>query len=311
VSAERETPAEFLGMGIDLSTDAFTDEEKARTLEWYRRYHDHGDLDLAPFARFMVEHDPTGFKRLRRHMIALDEELEEPPLPLAAGVLMFVHTYFVLGMGKGALYEIITMRQLGATRAEIMETIALGALHGGPRGINAFAEVGDEYLREWQEDAAAVTRVAWPAHWAPEVEWFRSGIDLAVDELLPGELKLIRDWYRRTLGEVPPQVDFLARVAPRAYKTQRARFETAVKGALPAQMIPLLMLHLSVLRMRPKPIRRSLQLAQALGVRRREVVSTLFWAGVYDADAVMETAFDAAGDLLEAWDGQSAASRTL
>ncbi len=306
MSAERESPAEFLGMGIDLSTDTFTDEEKARTLAWYRRYHDHGDLDLAPFARFMVEHEPTGFKRLRRHMIALDEELDEPPLLLAAGVLMFVHTYFVLEMGKGALYEIITMRELGATRAEIMETIALGALHGGPRGINAFAEVGDEYLRKWQEDADAVSRVAWPAHWAPDAERFRSGIDLAVDELLPGELELIRDWYRHTLGEVPPQVDFLARVAPCAYKTQRARFETAVKGALPAQMIPLLMLHLSALRLWPKPLRRSLQLAKALGVRRREVVSTLFWAGVYGADAVMEAAFDAAGDVLEAWDDQPA-----
>jgi hypothetical protein len=307
VSRERETPAEFLGMGIDLSTDTFTDDEKARTLAWYREYHDHGDLDLAPFARFMVEHDPTGFKRLRRHMIALDEELDEPPLPLAAGVLMFVHTYFALGMGKGALYEIITMRELGATRAEIMETIALGALQGGPLGINAFAEVGDEYLREWREDPDAVSRVAWPARWAPDVERFRSGIDLAADELLPGELDLIRDWYRRTVGEVPAQVEFLARVAPRAYKTQRARFETAVKGALPAQMIPLLTLHLSAVRVWPKPLRRSLQMAQAFGVRRREVVSTLLWAGVYGADVVLETAFDAAGDVLEAWEDRAEA----
>ena len=304
MSAGRESPAEFLGMGIDLSTDTFTDEEKALTLDWYRRYHDHGELDLAPFARFMVEHDPTGFKRLRRHMIALDEELDEPPLPLAAGVLMFVHTYFVLGMGKGALYEIITMRELGATRAEIMETIALGALHGGPRGINAFAEVGDEYLRDWKEDAGTASRVAWPAHWAPDVSRFRSGIDLAADELLPGELELIRDWYRRTLGDVPAQVDFLARVAPRAYKTQRARFETAVKGALPAQMIPLLTLHLSALRLWPRPLRRSMLLAKSLGVRRHQAVSTLFWAGVYGADLVMETALDAAGDVLEAWDDQ-------
>lgn len=301
MSTEREAPAEFLGMGIDLTTDSFTEDEKALTLAWYREYHDHGDLDLAPFARFMVEHDQAGFKRLRRHMIALDEELDELPLPLAAGVLMFVHTYFVLGMGKGALYEIVTMRELGATRAEIMETIALGALHGGPRGINAFAEVGDEYLREWQERADAVSRVAWPAHWASDVMRFRSGIDLGTDELLPGELELIRDWYRRTLGEVPAQVDFLARVAPRAFKTQRARFETAVKGALPAQMIPLLTLHLSAVRLWPKPLRRSLQMAQALGVRRREAVTALFWAGVYGADVVMETAFDAAGDVLEAW----------
>jgi hypothetical protein len=58
-----ETSAEFLGMGLDLTTDAFTAEEKERTLAWYSEVHDHGELDLAPFSRFMLEHDPVGFKR--------------------------------------------------------------------------------------------------------------------------------------------------------------------------------------------------------------------------------------------------------
>ncbi len=59
--SERPPAADFLGMGIDLSRDTFTDEEKAQTLAWYREYHDYGELDLAPFARFMIEHDATGF----------------------------------------------------------------------------------------------------------------------------------------------------------------------------------------------------------------------------------------------------------
>jgi len=222
-----ETPQEFLGMGLDLTTDGFTAEEKERTLEWYRRVHDHGDLDLAPFSRFMLEHDPTGFKRLRRHLIALDEELDEPPLPMAVGILMFVHTYIVLGMGKGALYETIAMRELGATKAEILETVRLAALHGGPRGINPFAEVADDYLRGWTEDGER--RFAWPDGWAPDPDWFRTGIDLDADTLLPGELELIRAWYGRTLGEVPSHVDLLAREAPAAFKTQRARFERACR----------------------------------------------------------------------------------
>jgi hypothetical protein len=289
-------------MGLDLSTDTFTEEEKERTLAWYSEVHDHGDLDLAPFSRFMLEHDPTGFKRLRRHLITLEDELDGTPLPVAAGVLMFVHTYIVLGMGKGALYEIIAMRELGASRAEIMETVRLGALHGGPRGVNALAEVADTYLREWNEETQTASRVAWPAGWAPDAERFRSGIDLASDELEPGELELIRDWYRGLLGEVPRHVDFLARVAPRAFKTQRARFETAITGALPAQMIPLLSLHLSAVRLWPTPLRRAVQTAKALGVQRSEVVAALFWAGAYGADLVLETAFDAVGDVLESWD---------
>jgi alkylhydroperoxidase/carboxymuconolactone decarboxylase family protein YurZ len=297
-----ESPSTFLGAGVDFSTDTFTEEEKARTLAWYREHHDHGDLDLSPFARFAIEHDPAWFKRLRRHIFSFDEPGEERPLPLAAGVLMYVHTYFVLGMGKGSLYEIVTLRNLGATRAEVLEALAWGAYHGGPRAINAFAEVGDGYVREWDEPPQTPTRVAWPDGWAPDVARFRSGIDLSTDELLPGELELIRSWYLRTHGDVPAHVEFLARTAPSSLKTQRARFETTVRGALPAQVIPLLQTHLYALTLASTPLRRSLQLARTLGVTRREVVTALLWAAVYGGDAVMETALDAAGDILAGWE---------
>ena len=292
--------ASFLTHGLDLTTDQFSEAEKAETLAWYREFHDHGELDLSPFARFMVEHDPTGFKRVRRQLHAFDEAGDDSPLPVAAGVLMYVHAYVVLGMGKGALYEIVTMRKLGASRAEIIETIRLGAFHGGPRGINALAEVADDYLRAWPDDGAP-SSVAWPQAWAPDIATFRSGIDLATDELLPGELELVEDWYERMTGDVPAHVPFLSRTHPRALKTQRARFETTIAGALPAQMIPLLMLHLAAIRLWPKPLRRALTLARAVGVTRREAVTALLWAAVYGTDVVMETAFDAAGDLLEGW----------
>jgi alkylhydroperoxidase/carboxymuconolactone decarboxylase family protein YurZ len=281
---------DFLSAGVDFTTDAFTPDEKERTLAWYREHHDVGDLDLSPFARFSIEHDPAWFKRLRRHIFAFDAPGEEAPLPLAAGVLAYVHTYFALGMGKGALYEIVTMRNLGATRAEVLEALAWGAYHGGPRGINAFAEVGDDYLREWAEPADTKTRIAWPDGWAPDVDRFRSGIDLSSDELLPGELDQIRDWYRGTYGEVPAHVEFLP---SDALKTYRARYETTVRGALPAQMIPLLALHLYAVTLAPKPLRRAVQLARALGVTRREAMTVLLWAAVYGGDAVLETASDA------------------
>ncbi len=215
-------------------------------------------------------------------MIALGESIEKASLPLAAALLMFIHTYIVLGMGKGALYEIVTVRDLSVTRAQALETIALAALHGGPRGINALAEVADDYLREWADRG-----------------------DTGSDELLPGELELIRDWYRRTYGDVPAHVELLGRSAPSALKTQRARFETAIRGALPAQLIPLLTLHLSAVRLWPKPLRRAAQTARALGVQRGHVVAALLWAAVYGADVVMETALDAAGDVLDAWDDQA------
>jgi alkylhydroperoxidase/carboxymuconolactone decarboxylase family protein YurZ len=285
---------DFLAAGVDFTTDVFTREEKEQTLAWYSEHHDVGDLDLSPFARFSIEHDPAWFKRLRRHIFTFDAAGDEPPLPLAAGVLAYVHTYFALGMGKGALYEVVTMRNLGATRAEVLEALAWGAYHGGPRGINAFAEVGDDYLRAWAEPADTRTRVAWPDDWAPDVDPFRSGIDLSSDELLPGELERIRNWYRVTHGDVPAHVEFLGATAPDVLKTYRARYETTVRGALPAQMIPLLALHLYAVTASPKPLRRAVQLARFLGVRRREILTVLLWAAVYGGDAVLETAFEAA-----------------
>jgi alkylhydroperoxidase/carboxymuconolactone decarboxylase family protein YurZ len=283
---------EFLGAGVDFTTDTFTDEEKTRVVAWYREHHDVGDLDLSPFARFAIEHDPSWFKRLRRHIFTFEE------LPLAAGVLMYVHTYFALGLGKGALYEIVTMRNLGATKAEVLEALAFGAFHGGPRGLNAFAEVGDQYLREWHEAPDAATSIDWPAGWAPDVASLRSGIDLSSDELLPGEDELIRSWYLRSYGEVPAHVEALARARPASLKTLRARYETTVRGALPAQMLPLLALHLHAIQLEPKPLRRAAQLARVLGVTPGQLVTALLWAAVYGGDAVLEPAFEAVGDVL-------------
>jgi alkylhydroperoxidase/carboxymuconolactone decarboxylase family protein YurZ len=289
----------FLDTGLDFASDTLSPEEKASALAWYREVHDYGELDLAPFARFMVEHDPVGFKALRRHV----ESFERGPLPVAAGVLMYVYAYVAIGNGKGALYEIIAARALGASRAEVMETIHLAALVAGPLGLNPLGELAHEYLLAWPVDDDADSRIDWPEGWAPDVQQFRSGIDLAADGLAPGELELIQAWHRRMYGEVPRHVDFFGRADPIAYKTQQARLEKAVSGALPAQMIPLLLLNLSAIRLWAKPLRRSIRMAKTLGVQREYVVSALFWAAVYGGDVVMESAMEAAGDVLEGYGG--------
>ena len=135
--------------------------------------------------------------------------------------------------------------------------------------------------------------MAWPAGWAPDVDALRSGIDLGTDTLEQGELELISGWYERTDGTVPAHVELLAAVAPAALKTQRARYETAVRGELPPNSCRS--------SRRPErdpppaaPLRRSLLLARSLGVRRGEAISTLLWAAIYGGEVVMETAIDAA-----------------
>jgi hypothetical protein len=295
---KREADDSFLQTGLDHSTDTFSAEEKASLLAWYSDVHDYRDLDLAPFARFGVEHDPVGFKALRRHV----ETLGRTALPVGPAVLLWVYTYVALGNGKGALYEILAARALGASRAEVLETINLAALMAGPLGMNPLGELAHDYLLDWDEDERGASRVDWPAGWAPDVERFRSGIDLRSEGLTSDEVELLRVWNRELYGEVPGAVELAAATEPEAYKTQQARFEKAVKGSLPAEMIPLLQLHLSAIRFARTPTRRSIQMARALGVGREYVTSTLFWAAVYGGDLVLDSAVEAADDVLEAWD---------
>jgi hypothetical protein len=286
----------YLDVGFDYSSDTLSPEEKASVLAWYRELHDHGDLDLSPFARFGVEHDPTGFKALKRHV----EALGRTALPVGPMVLLWVYTYTALGNGKGALYEIVAARALGASKAQVLETVHLAALAGGPLALNPLGEIAHEYLLEWRgEDDAAV--LEWPEGWTADVDVFRSGIDLNADGLAAAELDLLRAWNRRLYGEVPPSVELAARVDPAACKTQQARLEKAVTGAIPAQLIPLLWLHHAAIRQTPIPLRRALQLARSLGVAREHVESTLLWAAVYGGDVVLEAALAAAGDVVDGW----------
>jgi alkylhydroperoxidase/carboxymuconolactone decarboxylase family protein YurZ len=202
----------------------------------------------------------------------------------------------VMGNGKGALYEVIAVRELGVSKAQVLETIRLAALFGGPLGLNPLGELAMEYLAEWRDDPDEPVR--WPEDWAPDPAAFRSGIDPSTDELLPGELELVKGWYERSYGETPRHVDSFARWHPKAFKTQQLRFELAPTGALPAQLVALLRLHLGAIRQSPVLVRRATQLARTLGVRRHHVVSTLFWAAVYGGETVLESAHEAAADVI-------------
>jgi hypothetical protein len=215
-------------------------------------------------------------------------------------VLLWVYTYTALGNGKGALYEIVAARALGASKAQVLETVHLAALAGGPLALNPLGEIAHEYLLEWRDEEDG-PGLEWPEGWAADVDVFRSGIDLNADGLAAAELDLLRAWNRRLYGEVPPSVELAARSSPAACKTQQARLEKAVTGAIPAQLIPLLWLHHAAVRQTSIPLRRALQLARSLGVAREYVESTLLWAAVYGGDVVVEAALAAAGDVFDGW----------
>lgn len=200
---------------------------------------------------------------------------------------------------KGTLYAVINARKLGASRRELLDCLKLAAPVAGPFGLNAVGERTDEYLRRW-DDLDGPSTLSWPPGWLPDQEAFRCGMDVSANDLSPSDLDALREWYRRVYGEVPPHVEPLARRHPRALKTQRMRFEGSLGPALPPQMAALCMLQLAAIRHYALPTRRAVQLAQSLGAGDSHIVATLLWAGIYGGDEVMESAFAAVGDLLDA-----------
>lgn len=286
------TAREFIDTGLDLGSDTFSDDERDRMLAWYREHHDYGDLDLAAFSRFQLLHDPGGFKRQRRYIFTLDDERDGVNLPVGVAVLLYTYSYAVLGNGKGAFYEAIATRSLGATKAQVLETFRLAALAGGPLALNPLGELMMGYLDEWVDPPGA-SGLEFPAGWDGPPALLRSGINLGTDDLGPGERDAILGWYERMEGGVPFHVRRMADDHPRALKTLRVRFEGALGGALPAQVIPLMGAHVATIRQQPREVRRAAHTARALGVHRHQFMSALLWAGVYGGDAALEPAFEA------------------
>ena len=296
---QQPSAASFIDSGLDFATDAFSDEERASLLAWYEENHDHDGLDLASFARFQLHHDPGGFKRSRRFVFTLDDPGDDgTPIPLAVGLLCYVHSYTVLAYGEGVFYEAIALRNLGATKAEALAAIHLGGYASGPRGMNLLGKLMVPYLDEWPDDEGA--GIAWPSHWTEPATALRSGIDLATDDLSDADRALLFTWYERMYGEVPAHVEALVRSHPRAAKTNQVRFDSLLTPVLRAPCVPLMQLHTAAMQARPTSLRRAALLAQAAGANRREVVSTLLWAAVNGGDEVLQPAFEACGDIIEA-----------
>ncbi|MFN8217829.1 MAG: hypothetical protein U0R71_14640 [Solirubrobacterales bacterium] len=291
----------FLETGLDWTSEDFSSEEKQQLLAWYEQHHEAEHTKLSRFPDFWIEHDPGGFKRYRRHMIEIDDASDPDSMPGAAHLFMYLGLYTVFANEKGILYLVVNARTLGATRAEVVDAFRIAALSAGPFGINAAAELADEYLRAWPEDSGE-PGIEWPRGWAPDPDALKSGIDHSTNEMSDADLAALRGWYERVYGEVPRFIEVLAADHPVALKTQRIRLEASLGEALPAQMAPLSWLLLAAQRQWPTSILRAGQMARHLGVRRRQAIETVFWAGVYAGEATSEVAIEALAPVLDGWE---------
>ena len=278
--------------GLELGDmENVSGEEVSAFADFYNSVlgHRHIGLDLWPDTR------PDVLKRYRQYSdTATPRTFEDDHRITGAGFTIF---YAVVGYDVGVRYAIRMMQVAGMTRSQVYENLAICFLVGGPRGMETIALALRDY--EWLEPARPA---AFPDGWAHRPEFLRSGLDFSTREVLDGEMELLRDWYLRTIGEIPPYVELLADLRPALLKAYRNRYEHLLHE-LPTEFIPASLLHYDVIRGFGEGIRENVLLLRALGVSRDQVVNIAGSASLNGGMAGFSIMANAAGDVLRDWGG--------
>ena len=258
-----------------------------------------------PFQSLFFDARPDVLKRHRLHnnVLMAGSGLREP-MPRASPIWTVVwgHWYAAVGDAPRTMIDIVAARERGSTKAEVAQWLALGQFHG-PNWFDRSAALSEPYMRNWDADDGA-PGLEWPEGWRVDHEVFRSGVDFgAYDEArVDDEVELIREWHRRSQGEVPAYVDFFGKHWAISLRAFRARYETVTYGPLPCQMVVLLELDVAVKRARPGAVRRTLRMARALGVSKDQVVQSLAFGQRLLGDDSMDEALPGVDEVLDEWD---------
>jgi hypothetical protein len=92
---------------------------------------------------------------------------------------------------------------------------------------------------------------------------------------------------------MPRTLELAAQLNPKAFKMAHVRFERLAGTAVPAQLIPLLLLHTGVVCGNSTAVRRAGQLAQEVNVTAQTMAATVNWAAVFGGAWTAEAAFSA------------------
>jgi hypothetical protein len=218
--------------------------------------------------------------------------------PLTGLSLLF--DYILLGWEDGILNQIDSLKFRKVSKAQIMEIVMAAQIWGGMKSLQCVYRAANTYLREYQDSP---TPAAFPPGWAPDTDAFKSGLDLSTLQFTDEDRANLLNWYQRTLGEVPRSVQFAAKHNPAFLKAYRLKWENAFKGALPKQMMPVMMLRNNAIAGRRDGMREAALLAKAWGVTRHWIVYTVTHVAYYFIGLEgLYAAEDALGELLADWE---------
>jgi hypothetical protein len=173
----------------------------------------------------------------------------------------------------GVELEIFVARYYGWTREEVFDVIGVATLDTLSEGLEyACTPKALEILRNWPDSNSDDGR--FPSHWDKDLSVMTSGIDLTNPGMSEDEFDQLRSWYLRISGEVPPWLAFVGGLAPDFIKTQRLRWERALRVSPPAAL-PFYRLHYAVKHGQEDAIRENTLLGRGLGMTERDIVDTI------------------------------------
>jgi hypothetical protein len=245
----------------------------------------------------MLANRPDMLKLHFRQMSSIGVGSGQGELSALARITM-LNWYLFDRYEDGILAELRGMQRAGATKEQVSEVLAIAFMHCGPSGLRFLHSAAFDFLEGYEETGSPMT---FPAGWAPDAEALRSGIDLSTPEMTEHDRRALFSWYEKTIGEVPRSVRFLDRHNPDYLKAWRAKLEGTLRGALPKQVLPYILIHFNVNRGFGPGIREGVLLGRAWGMSKDQVVHAIAFGTGYMAGLDgLYAVEDAVGDLLEA-----------
>jgi hypothetical protein len=284
------------GLNVD-DLEVTTDEEIDTFLNHARRAR--GPLDPGPQyemrANAMWLHTRPDFAKL--HMRVLDGWHSQGVDPIiSASSFANLHTYINQGWLIGIENCTRGLQMRGVTRAQLLEGIMHAQMSGGMRGLECVYDALGIILGDYVERPEPAV---WPEGWSPDMAPFYCGLDPSTKDLTEQDHRNLVEWYERTIGWLPPRVEFMAKHDPRSLKATRARWEGCFQGALPKQMMPYFMLRHNTVIGNKGGLREAVLLAKAWGMTHNYIVNTIVQGAYYFTGMErMDLVAEAVGDLL-------------
>jgi hypothetical protein len=264
----------------------FSDQPTGRPLESYALW---------------AELRPDVLKRLLNFVHHIHEsESWSCPLP-------YLNIYAVGGWPEGVRYIMRICQPStfltgpGYSKDAVIETLALSFYYAPTWGTVITADAVREGLAEYR-DPEPGSPSPFPEGWAVAPEELQAGFDYSTPELTAADLRALREWCDRVLGEVPKGIELYAKYRPRLLKAERNRWENIVRTGLPNQMLAYLMIHHEVWRGNKEGTREALLLARGLGMAKNHAVDAVYYGGSFlGGTATTSRVADAVEEVLDAW----------